>query len=62
MPVVCISGLSQPSSVDVTSALTRLCLRLAELDGVEARHWWATWLPIARDNYVEGDVRGAIRR
>ena len=56
MPVVRISGLPQAAVVDQGSVLARLCLRLAEVDDVEARHWWATWQPIAPDAYVEGDV------
>lgn len=45
MPVVRISGLPQPPGVDLGSVLKRLCLSLADVDGVEARHWWATWQP-----------------
>lgn len=56
MPVVRISGLPQAPGVDPRGVLKRLCLRLAEVDGVEARHWWATWQPIAPDAYVEGDI------
>ena len=56
MPVVRVSGLPQSLGTDVGAILKRLCLRLAEVDGVEARHWWATWQPIAPDAYVEGDV------
>ncbi|MDP9468684.1 MAG: tautomerase family protein [Chloroflexota bacterium] len=56
MPVVRISGLPQAPGVDPGSVLGRLCLRLAEVDGVDARHWWATWQPISPDAYVEGDV------
>ena len=56
MPVVRVSGLPQGLGIDPGPILKRLCLRLAEVDGVEARHWWATWQPIAPDAYVEGDV------
>jgi len=56
MPVVRISGLPQPPGVDVTRTLQRLCVELAQLDGVEARHWWATWQSIDPAIYVEGDV------
>ncbi len=56
MPVVRVCGLPQAPGVDPGSVLKQLCLRLAELDGVEARHWWATWQPIDPDAYVEGDV------
>ena len=56
MPVVRVSGLPQEPGVDPGSVLKRLCLQLAEEDGVEARHWWATWQSIAPDLYVEGSV------
>jgi phenylpyruvate tautomerase PptA (4-oxalocrotonate tautomerase family) len=56
MPVVRISGLPQATDAHRGSVLKRLCLRLAEVDGVEAHHWWATWQPIAPDAYLEGDV------
>jgi len=56
MPVVRISGLPQPPGVDLTRTLQRLCVELAQLDGVEARHWWATWQPIDPASYVEGDI------
>jgi len=46
MPVVRISALPQQPATDVTRLLQRLCLRLAETDGVEPRHWWATWQSI----------------
>lgn len=57
MPVVRVSGLPQAPEVDLGAVLKRLCLRLAELDGVDASHWWATWQPIAPGAYVEGDVQ-----
>jgi hypothetical protein len=57
MPVVRISGLPQAPGVGTGTVLRRLCLRLAEVDGVEPRHWWATWQPIAPDAFVEGDVQ-----
>lgn len=57
MPVVRISGLPQAAGIDPGSVLKRLCLRLAEVDEVEARHWWATWQPVAPEAYVEGDVQ-----
>ena len=47
----------QAPGVDPGSVLKRLCLRLAEVDGVEARLWWATWQPIAPEAYLEGDVQ-----
>jgi hypothetical protein len=57
MPVVRVSGLPQRPGVDLGPILKRLCLGLAEVDGVEARHWWATWQPITPDLYVEGNVQ-----
>lgn len=56
MPVVRISGLPQGAGVDLTRTLQRLCVELAQLDGVDARHWWATWQPIDPASYVEGDT------
>jgi len=56
MPVVRISALPQQPTPDVTALLQRLCVRLAEIDEVEARHWWATWQPIQPGAYVEGAV------
>jgi len=56
MPVVRVSALPQQATTDVTGLLERLCLRLAEIDEVEPRHWWAIWQPIAPGDYVEGSV------
>ena len=57
MPVVRISGLPQASGVDRGAVLRRLCVRLAEVDGVEPRHWWATWQDVAPDAYLEGEIQ-----
>ena len=57
MPVVRVSGLPQAPEVDLGVVLKRLCLRLAELDGVDASRWWATWQPIAPEAYFEGDAQ-----
>jgi hypothetical protein len=57
MPVVRISALPQAAGIDTGSVLKRLCLRLAEVDQVDARHWWAIWHPVAPEAYVEGDVQ-----
>lgn len=56
MPVVRISALPQQPALDVTAVLERLCLRLAEIDGADPRHWWATWQPIQPGAYLEGSV------
>lgn len=56
MPVLRISGLPQAPGADVKGTLQRLCVSLAELEGVDARHWWATWQPIDTASFVEGDV------
>jgi phenylpyruvate tautomerase PptA (4-oxalocrotonate tautomerase family) len=56
MPVVRISALPQQPAAEITALLQRLCVRLAEIDDVEARHWWATWQPIEPGAYVEGEV------
>lgn len=58
MPVVVIAGLSPSPDVALSTVLSRLCTRLAEVEGVEPRHWWATWQPIEAGGYVEGDVPG----
>lgn len=62
MPVVRINAVAQDPAADVPALLSRLCTRLAEIDGVEARHWWATWQPIEPDAYVEGDVGPGARQ
>lgn len=56
MPVVRITGLPQMPGLEIEAVLARLCLRLAEVEGVDARHWWATWQPIDPYAYLEGDV------
>ena len=56
MPIIRISALPQQPAAEVTNLLQRLCVCLAEIDEVDARHWWATWQPIQPGAYVEGAV------
>ncbi len=58
MPVVVISGLPQAPGVTLSTVLSRLCTRLAEVEGGEPRHWWAVWQPLEAGAYVEGAVPG----
>jgi phenylpyruvate tautomerase PptA (4-oxalocrotonate tautomerase family) len=54
MPVIVISAVAQKPDVDISKVLARVCERLAEVEGTEPRHWWATWQPLAAGAYVEG--------
>ncbi len=56
MPVVLITGVAQPPALAMPSVLARVCARLAEVDGAEPRHWWATWQPLPAGAYVEGNA------
>ncbi len=61
MPVVRISALPQSPDVDLATVLKRLCVQLAEVEGGEPRHWWATWQTIEPGHFVEGDVEADVQ-
>jgi phenylpyruvate tautomerase PptA (4-oxalocrotonate tautomerase family) len=54
MPVIVIAGVAQKPEIDISAVLTRMCTRLADVEGTESRHWWGTWQPLAPGAYVEG--------
>lgn len=52
MPIVQITALPQPSSVDRARVLERVSLALAAAIGCEAGEVWAVWLPIEAGSYA----------
>jgi len=56
MPILRITALPQRPDIDVTAAMQRTCLALADTMGLPSDQVWGTWTPLSPSAYAVGDI------